>query len=147
MNFDNDPIVTPKEARLSLWHWLPTFILYLAAVLVFIGIVIWAGSQFGWWLNNQAAQHQTHTITNGIGYQTGQITDLNQQIGNVTDLTTSMIGTSGITYAGFHAQRLGDAKLACADAIQIITIPAGDQGWVSQNCASGTVSSTSPLRK
>jgi hypothetical protein len=139
--------ITPAEVQKGFWRWSGTVVIITAATLAFTGLIIWGGSQLGWWLNNQAAQHQTRTIQNGIGYQTGQITDLDQQIGNVTDLTTSMIGTSGITYAGFHAQRLGDAKLACADAAQIISIPSGDQGWVSQNCQSGTVSATSPLRK
>jgi hypothetical protein len=141
----DDPLVTPKEVRQGMWRWLPTALLVLVVVLLVGGGITYAGSRFGWWLGAQNAKHQTQITENGLGYQTAKTDDLNAQIANVLNLTTSMIGTSGSEYEALHAQRLGDARLACADASQITTIPADQQGWVTANCQDGTLNPASPL--
>jgi hypothetical protein len=138
---------TPGEVQRGFFRWLPTTLIILAVILVVGGGITYAGAKFGWWLSARSAANQTKVIENGPGYQTAKTDDLNAQIANVLDLTTSMIGTSGSEYASLHAQRLGDARLACADAAQITSIPAGQQGWVSTNCLDGTLNPASPLLK
>jgi hypothetical protein len=139
--------VTPGEVQRGFFRWLPTALIILAVILIVGGGVTYAGAKFGWWLSARSAANQTRVIENGPGYQTAKTDDLNAQIANVLDLTTSMIGTSGSEYDALHAQRLGDARLACADAAQITTIPADQRGWVAANCADGTPNPSSPLLK
>lgn len=120
-----------------------------AAALVVLAVVYGSISLYkGYWLFAQAnANHQTKVIENGIGYQQAQVGVLNQQIANVEDLTTSMIGVTGTQLQADHAQRLGDARLACQAASQINTIPPDQRGWVHTNCLAGTLNPASPLEK
>jgi hypothetical protein len=139
--------VTPNDVIRGTWRWFPAAVIVTAVALVLIGGVTLVCWKAGWWFAARSAANQTKVIENGPGYQTAKTDDLNSQIANVLDLTTSMIGTSGSEYAALHAQRLGDARLACADASQITTIPADQQGWVSANCTDGTLNPASPLLK
>jgi hypothetical protein len=142
-----DPLVTPTEVRQGLFRWLPTTVIVIAVVMA-LGIgVTFVGWKVHWWFATRSAANQTKVIENGPGFQLAKTDDLNAQIANVLDLTTSMIGTSGSEYASLHAQRLGDARLACADAAQITSIPADQQGWVNVNCLDGTLNPASPLLK
>lgn len=142
-NYDFD--VSPGEVRRGFFRWLPTAVIIIAVIAMLGGALTYAGSRFGWWLSARSAANQTKVVENGPGYQTAKTDDLNSQIANVLNLTTSMIGTVGSEYAALHAQRLGDARLACADASQITTIPADQQGWVTSNCTDGTLNPASPL--
>lgn len=119
----------------------------IVTVIALGGIITLVGWRVGWWFTQQDAARQTHVTESGVGYQTAKTDDLNTQIANVLNVTTSMIGTTGSEYAALHAQRLGDARLACADASQITTIPSDQQGWVSSNCLDGTLNPASPLLK
>jgi hypothetical protein len=142
-----DDDITPGAVQRGFFRWLPTSVVIAAVVIAAAGGLAWEGHQLGWWLASQNAKHQTQIVQNGLGYQTGKTDDLNAQIANVLDITTSMIGTSGSEYEALHAQRLGDARLACADASQINSIPSDQQGWVNANCSDGTLNPASPLLK
>jgi hypothetical protein len=133
--------ITPGAVFAGFWRW---FWVGVGGLVIVAGIII-GGAHFGWWLGAQNASHQTQIIEKGVGYQTSETDDLNRQIGNVLNVTTSMIGAAGAQYAALHAERLGDARLACADATQITVIPAGQAGWVRANCTDGTLNPASPL--
>lgn len=139
--------ISPNEVRRGFFRWLPTGVIIAAVVILAGGGLAWEGHQLGWRLASQNAKHQTQITENGLGYQTAKTDDLNSQIANVLNTTTSMIGTEGGEYAALHAQRLGDARLACADASQITTIPGDQRGWVAANCSDGTLNPASPLLK
>jgi len=133
--------MSPGEIARTARHWIVTGVIALAL----IAAVTVGGWQAGWWFKAHDATRQTQVTMDGLGYQTAETDDLNAQIANVVDTTTSMIGTSGAEYTALHAQRLGDARLACADASQITAIPADEAGWVTANCTAGTLNPASPL--
>lgn len=119
----------------------------VAAGVIVIAAIVIGGWQANWWFTQQNINRTTTAIEHGQGYQTSKTDDLNQQIGNVLNTTVSMLGTSGSERAGLHAQRLGDARLACADVSQIVHVPADQAGWVKTNCLDGTLNPASPLLK
>ena len=145
--FDDYGTPTPAGAIRETWRWFPVAVVVTVAVLLLGGGITLIGWQANWWFASRSAAHQTQITENGIGYQTARTDDLNQQVANVLGETTSMIGTSGAEYSALHAERLGFARLACADASQVNSVPADQQGWVAANCLSGTLNPASSLFK
>lgn len=92
---------------------------------------------------------QTQILHDSYSYQSATASDLTHKISDITDETTQMdgISPSSLQWSDLHAQRLGEAKLACADAVQLTRVPSAQAGWVRQNCLAGTVSPASPLEK
>jgi hypothetical protein len=120
--------------------------------LALCGVLIWGLVLGGFAIDTANQKHQgqiiniqTHNIEKGQGYQQAKTDDLNAQIANVLNTTTAMTGTTGSQFDALHAQRLGDARLACADAAQITAIPAAQAAWVHANCEAGTLNPASPL--
>jgi hypothetical protein len=151
--YDDDEI-TPRKVSREIHRWTPTILQGAIAATVVVLVVVFIGWQVGGWFqvhtaerNAKIAQINTQTQQNGIGYQEGQESNLQQQIANVAAVTVEMDGASGTMYQDLSAQRLADGKIACTAAAQITSIPAQEQGWVAQNCANGVLSPTSPLYK
>jgi hypothetical protein len=133
--------ITPGEVVIAFWRWFWVAVIG-CALLAGLTLGCW---QAGWWFQSHDATRQTQITQDGIGYQTGQQDQLGQQIANVLTVTSEMSGTSGSQLSDLAAQRLGDARLACAAAAALTAIPADEQNWVSQNCDAGTLSPASPL--
>jgi len=152
MNYDNG--ITPREARREMRRWFPTAVIG-TVLLMTLGIIIAVmGSKAEFWVNTQNAKNQagvakinTQIQQNGIGFQEGQLSALQQQIGNIANLDTEMIGASNAMVTALHSQVLADARLGCTAASLVTSVPADEQGWVTQNCANGALSPTSPLYK
>jgi hypothetical protein len=146
--------MTPKEARRELRRWFPVAVI-ATVMLTALGIIVAVlGSKAEFWISTQSAENQaknakvnTQTIQNGAGFQEGQISTLQDRIADVASTTISMIGTTGLTYTDYNAERLADGNAACRAASLITTIPPANVAWVAQNCANGALSPTSPLYK
>lgn len=135
--------ITPATVWAGFWKWLSTGVLALAL----IGGIIYAGSQFGWWLQGQGIKHQSSNIRNNYATQESYISQLSGYISSVEDIAFQEPQASGIQLAGLKSQALGIGNQACQVAAQI-SIPLGaDSGWVRANCSGGAVSLSSPLRK
>jgi len=137
--------MTPAEVAIGFWRW---FWVGIAGVVIVAGIVI-GGWQANWWFASHNVNRQTRLLHNSYSYQSAEQSDLAQKISDVLTETTQMAALSPASqqYADLHAQRLGEANLACADASQITAIPADETGWVRANCQAGSVSPSSPLEK
>lgn len=136
-----------SDTREILGMSLATIGAVIFGVLVIAGIVV-GGWRAGWWFANQNINRETQMIHNSYSYQSATQTDLNQKIAGIEAITTQMDAASGQQLADLHAQRLGEAQLACQDASQLTAdYLRGEQPWVSQNCMAGAVSPSSPLEK
>jgi hypothetical protein len=135
--------ITPATVWAGFWKWLSVGVLGLAL----LGGIIYAGSQFGWWLQGQAIQHQSNNIRGNYATQESYVSQLSGYISTVEDIAFQEPQASGVQLAGLKAQALGVGNQACQVAAQI-SIPLGaDSGWVRANCSGGAVSLSSPLRK
>ena len=135
--------ITPATVWSGFWRWLSVGILALAV----LGGVIYAGSQFGWWLQGQAIQHQSNNIRNNYATQESYVSQLSGYVSSIDGIAVQEGGTSGQQLADLRAQALGIGNQACQVASQI-SIPLGaDSAWVHANCSAGAVALTSPLRK
>lgn len=110
---------------------------------VFIACLVIAGLIFGaWklgWIFTQAnVSQQAKVIQNSYNTQEGYQTQI------INDI-------AGVNGAADSAQAISDGNQACAEALQLhpqsVAVPASISSWVSDNCAAGSVSATSPLRK
>lgn len=130
-------------------HYAWRYLWLLVTVPLLIAAIVVGGWQVGWWFHTQNVNRQAHVLHDSYGYQSATAADLQQKIADILIETTQMSADSptGISYADLHAQRLGEAQLACADASQLTAIPAAETGWVSSNCLAGAVSPSSPLER
>jgi len=141
----NDDI-TPDEVLATFWRW---WKVWLTAILILAALILgrWRA---GWWFAGQNVNRQTQIIQNSNSNQTALVQQVDTQIGNVLTATVQMDGVAKDSqqYADLHAQRLGFARLACADAAQVtIHMPASQVAWVAANCLAGTLNPASPLYK
>lgn len=125
------------------WFWVGV------GALILIGALTLGGWQAGWWFASHNVNRQTYLLHHSYSYQSSEQADLSQKIGDILSETTQMaaISQGSQQYADLHAQRLGEANLACQDAAQIDSIPAAESSWVSANCLAGSVNPSSPLEK
>lgn len=138
--------ITPASVMSGFWRWFGVGLF----ALVLLSALILGGWQAGWWFSNQDVNRQTAQIQNSDSNQRALVADLLSQISNVENATVQMDGASGQQRADLHAQRLGFARLACADAAQISSatvLRAGAPAWIKANCLAGTVSPGSSLEK
>lgn len=142
-----DEDMTPAGAIRAWWQWFPVWTLVLAAVLVAGGLVTWGGSEFGWWLDSQAATHRAVATQNGYSNQATlrqQVTSLIAQVATISTQIAAAGDDQSMT-ASLGAQRMAIAGQACGDAEQVTDgLPAGQQEWAARNCSDGSVSLTSP---
>jgi hypothetical protein len=137
--------MTPARVITEFWRW---FWVGAFAAALTVGIVI-AGWQLNWWFASHNINRQTTLIHDSNSYQQAEQADLTQKIADIYAETSQMaaVPAGSQQYADLHAQRLGEANLACADASQITAIPAAVAGWAASNCLAGAVSPSSPLEK
>ena len=141
--------LTPAGVIRGHWRWLPAWTIVLATVLVIGALITWGGSEFGWWLTGQAANHQARNTQNGYANQTTlrqQVTSLLAQVTTITTQITEADGDQSMV-AALKPQRMAIASQACADAAQVTDgpLPADQAQWAAANCAGGSVSPSSPL--
>ena len=135
--------ITPGRVWAGFWTWLSVGLLALALT----GGLIYAGSQFGWWLQSQGIRHQSDNIRGNYATQEAYVSQLSGYIATIDGIAVQEPQASGIQLADLKTQALGTGNQACQVAAQI-SIPLGaDTGWVRANCSGGAVSLSSPLRK
>jgi hypothetical protein len=148
MPYDDD-YPTPTEVIRGHWRWLPAWTIVLATLLVVGGLITWGGSEFGWWLNGQAATHQAKNTQNGYANQTTLRAQVTSQLAQVTTITTQIAeaGSDASLVTALKAQRMSIAGIVCSDASEVTDgpLPADQSQWAAANCANGSVSPTSPL--
>jgi predicted negative regulator of RcsB-dependent stress response len=137
--------ITPATVAIAFWRWLWIGI----GALVVLSLLAVGGWRAGWWFRDQNVNRQTQLLHGSYSYQSAEQADLSQKIADIAAETIQMAGVSpsSLQYADLHAQRLGEAQLACQDAAQITAIPAAETGWVRANCLAGAVNPSSPLEK
>jgi hypothetical protein len=135
---------TPAGVVMSFWRWFWVGIGALALIGVFT-LGMW---QAGWWFSNANINRQTQQIQNSDSNQRALVSDLTTKVGDVGSITVQMDAASGQQLADLHAQRIGEANIACQDAEQVnVPLRQGLGAWVKSNCLAGTVSPGSSLRK
>jgi hypothetical protein len=145
----DDDDMTPAWVIRQNWRWLPAWTIVLITVLAVGGLVTWGGSEFGWWLNGEAAKHQAVTTQDGYANQTAlraQVTSLLAQVATITTQIAEADGDQSVI-AALKPQRMAIASQACSDAAQVTDgpLPSDQAQWAAVNCASGSVSPSSPL--
>lgn len=134
--------ITPATVWAGFWRWLSIGILSLAV----IGGVIYAGTQFGWWLQGQSINHQSQFIRGNYATQESYLSQLSNLIAQIRGIAVQEDGANGQQLADLRAQALGLGNQAC-QLIPQISIPLGaDSSWAGANCSAGAVTLTSPLR-
>lgn len=143
---DSDP--TPAGVIRETWRWFPAWVVVLFVALLLCGGVIYAGSQFGWWLSAQDATRQAQNIQNGYSNQATLRQQVTSQLAQAEQVTVQIAGhahdTSLVT--ALKAQRAGIDAQVCQDAAQVsgTPLPAQQAAWVSANCLNGSLSPNSP---
>ncbi len=136
--------------------------------LIVLGIGIW---RLDWFIANANTTQEAHLLHNqqkvenartrlqqeSLGSQAADETDMTNQIASVDTLTAQMAAypagsaltcsTSASEWCALRGQRIAIARIACADAGKLTTIPPDQAGWVRQNCQAGTVSPASLLER
>lgn len=142
----------PHEAQREGFRWLPTLIIALAL----LGVIIYAGSRFGWWLDTQDAKHQIavqQLQQQGPQYHNGW----EDKLGNDYQSMLNDQSTEGQVPASdlptVKAAVLGDAQSVCYDYTRADVkgatqdTPADITAWYGANCSGPAVSPSSGLRK
>jgi hypothetical protein len=135
--------ITPAQVWTGFWKWLSVGLLGLAL----LGGLIYAGSQFGWWLQGQGIAHQSNNIRNNYATQESYVSQLSGYVSSIEGIAVQEAGTSGQQLVNLQAQALGIGNQACGVAAQISISLGADSSWVRANCSAGAVSVASPLRK
>jgi hypothetical protein len=150
MNDTDEIDFSPKAVRRGFFSYLPVGLVILAVVLLVGGGITFAGSQFGWWLQNQQATHTAKIISNSAGAQSADIS----QFENYSQQLTPAIrqaeadnapGGQPALESQDAAEARGIGQQMCALAFKVNAPPAGMKAWESANCTAGALSTSSPL--
>ena len=140
---------TPGGVQREAFRWAPAVTVVGILAVVVIGIICFVGWQVDGWFTNASINRQAHQTQNGYSNQTTLHQQVTSNIATVTSLTSQIDGAANSQQAAdLKAQRAAVAATACEDASEVSSadpLPAGQQQWVSANCANGVVSPSSSL--
>lgn len=119
--------------------------------LALLAVVIFGGWLLGWWFKTQNTNREARLYQHQYGYQSTLREEVSNKFEVITNINVQLTQATGSDEINvLKAQRLAVGQIICRDAAQIDAVDQlpTDQGiWVAQNCASGSVTETSGLRK
>lgn len=133
--------MTPGQVGVAFWKWFWVGV----AGLVLIGVLIWVGSAFGWWLSGQNATRQYQITQNGTSNQDTLRTNIDSGFQRITaeDVQVAQARDTGNTslVGQIRVEEASQAGVLCSDMEQVtgVPLPAGQAAWNSLNCVNGTV--------
>jgi hypothetical protein len=137
--------ITPGGVAAGFWRWFWVGVCCLAL----LGVLIWVGSAFGWWLSSQNATRQYQITQNGTSNQDtlrGQIGKGFQQI-TAEDVQVAQAKAAGNTnlVGQIRVEEAAQAGVLCSDMEQVsgVPLPADQAAWNTLNCVNGTVAPAS----
>lgn len=123
-----------------------TVLATLAGLTAAAGIIV-GGWQVGWWFTAANNTRQAEITQNGYANQVTLRQEITRQIASVQTIGVQLAKANGdqSLIAALKPQAMSIAGIVCqaADEISGTPLPADQAGWVSANCANGSVSPSS----
>ncbi len=146
--------MTPSGAQREGFRWLPTAVLCLIVLGVFIGVA----QHFGFILDTQNVKHQGKILQqqyqnnqNSQQYQAGWYDKLSSDYRSTLDDQATEAQVPASDLPSVKAAVLGDAGTVCYDYTKVNQseqqVPADIVSWYNANCSGTSVSLSSGLRK